>query len=68
VTKFEAYARFGVPWYWIVDLERRRLEEYKRGRRGYGRPVVVPFDEPFAPRLFTGLSVDLTSLELEPRR
>jgi Uma2 family endonuclease len=64
VTKFEAYARFGVPWYWIVDLEQRRLEEYKRGRQGsYGRPVIAPFDEPFEPRLFKGLTIDLASLE-----
>src|SRR5262249_20777027 len=28
-TKFAAYARFGIPWYWIVDLKQRMLEEYE---------------------------------------
>jgi Uma2 family endonuclease len=64
-TKFEAYARFGIPWYWIVDLKQRQLEEYKRGRQAYGKPVIAPFDRPFTPRLFSGLTVDLASLELD---
>jgi Uma2 family endonuclease len=68
VTKFEAYARFGVPWYWIVDLEQRQLEEYKRGRQHYGRPVIAPFNQPFQPRLFKGVSIDLASLGLEGER
>lgn len=62
-TKFDGYADFGIPWYWIVDLEKRHLEEYKRGRQSYGKPVTVPFDEPFHPRLFKGLSIDLAALE-----
>jgi Uma2 family endonuclease len=65
-TKFEAYARFGIAWYWIVDLNQRQLEEYKRGRQAYGKPVIARFDQPFAPRLFKGLTIDLASLELDP--
>jgi len=62
-TKFEAYAQFGIPWYWIVDLTERRLDEYKLGRGRYGSPVTVGFDKPFAPRVFPGLKIDLASLE-----
>jgi Uma2 family endonuclease len=62
-TKFTAYAEFGIPWYWIVDLENRVLEEYQLVDRVYGNRVEVPFDEPFRPRLFPGLVIDLASLE-----
>ncbi len=62
-TKFLAYARFGIRWYWIVDLRRRILEEYELVGKSYGRLVEVPFDEPFAPRSFPGLVIDLASLE-----
>jgi Uma2 family endonuclease len=64
-TKFAAYARFGIPWYWIVDLERRILEEYERVGPACGNRVEAPFDEPFAPRLFPGLVIDLAALEWE---
>jgi Uma2 family endonuclease len=62
-TKFTAYAEFGIPWYWIVDLERRVLEEYQLTGQRYGRLVTTPFDRPFKPRLFPGLVIDLASLE-----
>jgi len=62
-TKFDAYAEFGIPWYWIVDLEKRTLEEYKLVGGAYGDRVEVSFDEPFKPRLFKGLKIDLASLE-----
>jgi Uma2 family endonuclease len=63
VTKFTAYARFGIPWYWMVDLEKRVLEEFELVRESYGNRVRVPFRQPFAPRLFPGLEIDLASLE-----
>ena len=62
-VKFAAYARFGIRWYWIVDLDRRVLEEHELTGKSYGRPVEIPFDQPFAPRLFPGLTIDLASLE-----
>lgn len=63
VTKFEAYARFGIPWYWVVDLESRVLEEYALVARSYADKVEVHFDKAFSPRLFPGLSIDLSALE-----
>ncbi len=62
-TKFVAYPRFGIPWYWIVDLENRLLEEYQWRRDAYRNRVVVPFSQSFAPQLFPGLVIDLASLE-----
>jgi Uma2 family endonuclease len=61
--KFDAYARYGIPWYWIVDLEQRVLEEYRLVGGAYGDVVTAPFDKPFKPRLFKGLTIDLASLE-----
>jgi Uma2 family endonuclease len=63
VVKMEAYARFGVPWYWVVDLRKRVLEEYELAGTVYGPPVKARFTKPFAPRLFPGLVIDLASLE-----
>ncbi len=60
--KFAAYARFGIDWYWIVDLRRRVLEEYERVGDAYGNRVDCPFDQPFSPRLFPGLTIDLARL------
>jgi Uma2 family endonuclease len=62
-TKFAAYARFGIRWYWIVDLKSRVLEEYELVDTTHGNLVEAPFDEPFKPRLFPGLVIDLASLE-----
>jgi len=63
VTKFAAYAEFGIPWYWIVDLEKRVLEEFELVGDAYGNRRIVSFDKPFSPRLFPGLTIDLASLE-----
>jgi Uma2 family endonuclease len=62
-TKFDAYARFGISWYWIVDLKKRVLEEYELIGDTYGNLVEAPFDRPFKPRLFPGLVIDLAPLE-----
>lgn len=62
-TKFEAYAEFGIRWYWNVDLEKRVLEEYELEEGAFANKVEVSFDEVFEPRLFPGLKIDLASLE-----
>jgi Uma2 family endonuclease len=62
-TKFAAYARFGIPWYWIVNLKKRLLEEYELVGDAYGNKASVKFDRSFEPRLFPGLTIDLAALE-----
>jgi Uma2 family endonuclease len=62
VDKFAAYARFGIDWYWIVDLGLRVLEEYERVGDAYLNPVEVQFDRPFSPRVFPELTLDLARL------
>jgi Uma2 family endonuclease len=34
-TKLRLYARYGVPYYWIVDSEARRIEVYRLAGGGY---------------------------------
>jgi Uma2 family endonuclease len=63
-TKHEGYARFGIPWYWIADLEEATLEEYELVGGSYQEPVVVPFKTPFQPRMFPGLTIKLAELVL----
>lgn len=62
VGKFRAYAAHSIPWYWIVDLDRRVLEEYELIGNAYGNEIDASFDRPFAVRLFPGLSIDLARL------
>jgi Uma2 family endonuclease len=62
VGKFRAYAAHAIPWYWIVDLDRRVLEEYALSGNAYGDQIDANFDRPFAPRLFPGLTIDLAKL------
>jgi Uma2 family endonuclease len=61
-TKFAGYARGGIPWYWIVDLDSRTLDEYELVSGAYVNRGTAPFDRPFAPRLFPGLTIDLAAL------
>jgi len=60
--KFNAYAAHSIPWYWIVDLDRRVLEEYELNGDAYGNQIDASFNRPFAPRLFPGLTIDLARL------
>jgi Uma2 family endonuclease len=36
--ELKAYARFGVPEYWIVDLDNRAVEVYRLAQTGYPEP------------------------------
>jgi len=60
--KFREYALAGVSWYWIIDIDRAMIEEYEGANGRFVNLVHTPFDQPFAPRLFPGLTIDLASL------
>jgi Uma2 family endonuclease len=62
VTKRDAYAKLGVPHYWMVDRRRRSIAELLLGpdRRYAEREVAAP--EVFRPSVFPGLAIDLERL------
>lgn len=55
--KMLTYHRFGVEWYWIVDVDERRIHEYRHGASGYEEVSTVSFGEPFRPLLFPGFEL-----------
>jgi Uma2 family endonuclease len=56
-TKMKAYHEAGVPWYWIVDVVIRQIEEYRWAEPGYELISQTPFDSTFSPQLFSGLHI-----------
>ncbi|MCX7969573.1 MAG: Uma2 family endonuclease, partial [Armatimonadetes bacterium] len=53
---------YGVQWYWVVDMERKTVEEYRWTEEGYLLTQVVLPNEVFQPKIFPGLTIDLQSL------
>jgi Uma2 family endonuclease len=51
-TKWQLYARFGVPYYWIVDPRSRAVDVFRLAGAGYE-----------GPRRFTGTLADLPPFE-----
>lgn len=70
-VKKRLYHTYGVPWYWLIDLERRVIEEYQWTPDGYLLTQVVLPGEVFRPKLFPDLTIDLRVLlgeaEEEPK-
>ena len=62
VRKREIYARFGVPEYWIVDPTADRVEIYRLGNDGYGKPEMLEAGDTLLYAGFPGLEIDITSL------
>lgn len=60
--KKRIYHAYGVQWYWVVDMERKTVEEYRWTEEGYLLTQVVLPDEVFQPKVFPGLTIDLKSL------
>jgi len=59
---WDAYERNGVPHYWLVDTERRTIQQFTlvgepfvRGR--YGQPVLLQTGDALTSPLFSGISV-----------
>jgi Uma2 family endonuclease len=60
--KYEKYAKAGVPHYWIVDPDEKRISVY-RLRDGRYHFVAEPvLGETFEPELFHGLVIPLDDL------
>lgn len=61
--KAELYAAAGVPEYWVVDVEGRRVVLHQTpGADGYGERTDVPFGEPLASGTIEGLSLGVVRL------
>ena len=60
--KKRIYHAYGVQWYWVVDMERQVIEEYRWTPEGYLLTQVVLPDETFRPKLFPELEINLRTL------
>jgi len=60
--KKRIYHAYGVQWYWVVDMERQVIEEYRWTPEGYLLTQVVLPDETFRPKLFPELEINLRAL------
>jgi Uma2 family endonuclease len=60
--KLRVYHAAGVPWYWLVETESLLITEHRHTPDGYLVNQIVPPDEPFAPALFPGLSINMAEL------
>ena len=61
-TKRQLYLRFGVPHYWIVDLDARTIEAYTLGPREYELEARASGDTPASLPPFSSLALIPASL------
>lgn len=61
-VKKRIYHAYGVQWYWVVDMERKTVEEYRWTEEGYLLTQVVLPNEVFQPKAFPDLTIDLQAL------
>ncbi|OAT79792.1 Uma2 family endonuclease [Desulfotomaculum copahuensis] len=59
VTKAQVYARYGVPYYWVLDPREKKLEEFRLARGIYVLVHCWEDSAAFTPEIFSGLTVDL---------
>jgi Uma2 family endonuclease len=64
VRKAVLYARHGVAYYWLVDVEARAVEEYELERRAYRQCGVTAGDDVFRPAAFPGFEFRLSEADL----
>jgi Uma2 family endonuclease len=61
-TKFQLYARYGVPYYWIVDVDPRMAEGYILEAGQYRLAARATGDESFSAPPFTDLTISAAAL------
>jgi Uma2 family endonuclease len=64
-VKKHKYARAGIPHYWIVDPDLRRLLAYRLEGRAYRLLAEHEAQDVFRPELFPGLDIELAQLWLD---
>ena len=57
-AKLQIYARFRVPYYWIVDSDAETVQVYELGDDGYGAPLALRAGQHLGCPLFPGITVD----------
>lgn len=62
LDKAQLFARHGVGHYWLVDPDARVLEAFELDEGRYLRVAHLAENETFAPSLFPGLTISLSSL------
>jgi len=65
-TKYEAYARFGVREYWLVEPEAQFIEVYTLQEGDYQRVGVFGTDETFTSAVVAGLTVHVAAVFIAP--
>lgn len=60
--KRNIYARFGVPFYWIIDPKPLSITELQLTGRAFAEVVELSREGVFIPRIFPDLKVDLARL------
>ncbi|MFZ5631758.1 MAG: Uma2 family endonuclease [Bacillota bacterium] len=66
VTKAQVCARYGVPYYWVVDPEQKVVEEFRLERGIYMLIRSWEDGEVFTPEILPGLQVGLRKLWDQP--
>ncbi len=61
-TKLQLYARYRIPWYWIVDPDARALEVYRLEGARYALASRHAGDEAFAAEPFADLTLTPSAL------
>jgi Uma2 family endonuclease len=61
-TKHQLYARYAVPYFWLVDPEGRSVESFVLGPQGYSLAIRASGTEPVSPPPFPDLALVPESL------
>jgi Uma2 family endonuclease len=61
-VKLRAYARFGVPYYWVLDTDAQIVRVFELERGVYGKPKLLEGDDLHRCPLFPELSTPVASL------
>ncbi len=64
--KLELYERFGIPEYWLVDLESDRIEVYRLQEGRYAKPLLFDRAEALVSPQVPGFAITVDDLLGEP--
>jgi len=62
LSKKQLYARYGVRWFWIVDPDEKKVEEYEREGESYTLVAGRSEKDSFTPGIFPELTMDLSEV------